>query len=160
MKRSMFKIHFLLFICSILISSCSSDDDSSNDIFEPVNVSYQTLGQSTLDGDEGIPKSNLVIDNEADWSDLLNQMDSTGNNVTDSFSRTEVDFDTHQVVAVFFEQRPNFWTVDIISIVENEDEVNVSFSDTGMISGPSSQAFHIVEIERIEDKPFVFENID
>lgn len=145
------KIIALLFI--IIFISCNNDDDS-NTPFESVNVNFTTIGQGGFTGNEGISQSNLVIDNENDWNNLLDQLNSNSN-VTDFFTTTVIDFDDNVVLAVFLEIKPNLWVVEITEIIENQESINVTFIDNPQIGDALTQPFHIVQIPKTE-KAIIF----
>lgn len=146
------KIIILLFI--LIFISCNSDDDNKTP-FEPVNVNFTTIGQGTSGVYGNINQSNIIIDNENDWMNLLNEISSSGSVSLDFFSTTTVDFDTHDVIAVFLEVKTNRWKVEITEIIENQESLNVTFIDNPQIGDALTQPFHIVQIPKTE-KAIIF----
>lgn len=141
----------------LLLLNCNNDDEEPTP-FEPIEIEFTTIGQDALttDGDEGIPESNLIITNSTDWTNLMDQID-TVNSHTDAFNETDIDFDTYLILAIFLEVKYNGWIVEIDSIIENENVVLVSYSDTPMIGDWVAQPFHIVKIP-VTSKPIEFIN--
>lgn len=147
------KIIALLFI--LILISCNNDDDS-NTPFEPLDLNFTTIGQGQMTGNEGILQSNLVIDNENDWNNLLNQMNSSFA-VTDLyFNSTQIDFETEMAIAIFLEVKQNGCIVEITSVIENQSNINVFYDEIQQITAIINQPFHIIKISKI-NKPIVVE---
>lgn len=148
-KISIFALLFTFISCNI--------DDGVNPPFEPIHIEFVNIRQSYMSGYgiQGIPESNLVIDNDDDWNSLLTKMDSY-NTITDSFTTTTIDFSTNIIIAVFLEVKPSIWAVEIDEIIEYEDAIVVSTFETITVLTAISQPFHIVKIPKTS-KPIVFE---
>lgn len=82
----------------LLLVNCSDDDSVS----ETSNVEFTEIAEGFLGrvGAQGIPKQNIVIDNEADWNDLKAKM-NTINHETENFNETEIDFSQYMIIASF-----------------------------------------------------------
>ena len=91
----------------------------------------------------------MVIKNTTDWQDLITQMNSY-NNVSGSFSETDIDFDNYLIIAVFLEVKPNGWEVEIIGITENEKSLVISTKETEFVSSVITQPYSIVKIPTTE----------
>lgn len=91
----------LILILTTVISliSCSDDNNSQNTNIEFTEIAEGFLGGQ---GSEGIPKQNIVINNETDWNNLKTKM-NTNVNTTESFSETEIDFSKSNIIAIFEE---------------------------------------------------------
>lgn len=146
--------NILLILTSVLIS-CSSNDDNLNK-----NVNFSIIGQGQLHGNgaENIEKSSLVITNTSFWNELIDKM-NTANNVSDDLAERDIDFSQFLIIAVFDEIYNNGGhSIDIVSIVENENNVIVNIDNkmTGDASSVITQPFHIVKIPKTE-KQIIFE---
>ncbi|WP_041566862.1 hypothetical protein [Nonlabens dokdonensis] len=148
MKNYLFLLSLFLFI------SCNNDDDVNE---EPATqtgpITFTTISQEVLSGDEGVVQSNLVINNASDWIALMNQMDSQ--NIISRFTETNIDFNNYTVVAIFLDARPYRWFVEITSITENLNDIIVTSEESGGNFPAVSQGFHIVKIPKTTN-PFVF----
>jgi len=82
-------------------------------------------------------------------------MDSV-NNVSDSFSEIDIDFDKYMIIAIFVGMGANIIIVEITSIIENETNITVLKQEIETISSVVTQPYHIVKIP-ISDKTIVFE---
>jgi len=147
------KIYLLLVLALLITISCSRNDENSAE--QP--ISFVEIGKAALygAGAEGIPQSNMLIANNTDWQNLMNQM-NTVNNVTDTFTETNIDFNTYMVIAVFLEVKGSGWEVTITDIVENANDITVSIEDKAFETSVMTQPYHIVKIPII-DKPVVFD---
>jgi hypothetical protein len=146
----------ILIIGFFLAVSCNSDDTSSSAQSTPVN--FTEIGKGALygNGSEGITQSNMVITNDADWQNLIYQMNSV-NNVTNEFSESNIDFGSYVIVAVFLEVKQHGWELEISNIEETTSNIVVSKIETALINSVITQPFHIVKIP-ITTKPIEFEN--
>lgn len=145
----------VIFSLFILIG-CNKNDDSVIN-FESTEIIPIEIGKDALYGvgEEGIAQSNLIITETADWQALMNQM-NTINNVTESFSETDIDFDTYMVLAVFLDVKNHGWEVEMNSVVENETVVDVITQEIEFDSAVMCQPFHIIKIP-VTGKEIVFE---
>lgn len=144
----------ILILSVFLVTSCSDDDNSTT---HSTPITFTEIGKGALfgNGTEGIAQSNMVIDNTADWQNLMNQMNSV-NNVTNEFSETNIDFNTYTVIAIFLEVKQHGWEVEISNIEENTTNIMVSKTETEAINSVITQPFHIVKISTTS-KPIEFE---
>ncbi len=157
----------LVFLLSVFFISfgCSDTDDGSNDDNNanedfPVDIDFTAIAHGELDGngEEQIPQANIAIENDADWQQLITEM-NTVNNESSDFSETNIDFSQYIVIGVFDQIRmTGGWSIDIIDIVEEETEIIVYVSqlETGGDNPVIVQPFHIVKIPII-NKPIVFQ---
>lgn len=144
-----------ILILVIAFISCNSDDNERNN-----NINFSLIGQGQLygNGAENIEKSNLIIQNASSWNDLIDKI-NTVNNVSDDFTETDIDFSQYLIIVVFDEIYNNGGhSIDIVSIVENKNNVTVKIDDlmTGDASSVITQPFHIVKIPKT-DKQIHFE---
>ena len=100
---------------------------------------------------------NVLINNQTQWDALLISMNEV-NNVSATFTETNIDFSSFDIIAVFRNPISNSSsTVDITSIIENQVNRVVTVQNlTNGISSDISQPFHIVKIPR-STKPVVFQ---
>lgn len=148
----------LLFLSLISVVSCNNDDDNSPE-FQSTELTFTEVGRSSLsgNGDEGIEQSNLLINTNTDWQNLMTQMNSNGN-VTLGFTETDIDFETYSIIAVFLEVKLTSWHLKITNVTENENNITVTIEDFEpiIIFDAITQPFHIVKIPKT-DKPIVIE---
>ncbi|AGC75636.1 hypothetical protein LX97_00327 [Nonlabens dokdonensis] len=150
MKNYLFLLSLFLFI------SCNNDDDMNEEpAIQTGPVAFTTISQGRLNGNEGVVQSNLVINNASDWIALMNQMDSGFNNFTGDFTQTNIDFNNFTVIAIFEDVLPEFYLLEITSIIENQNYIEVTTVIDGGGFTSLSQPFHIVKIPKTA-KPFVF----
>jgi len=108
MKKSLF-----IFLSILLFVSCDNDETQNNE-FNPIEINFTEIGKGTLSGSgqENISQSNLIIQNQAEWQSLMDDMNSTGN-VTSTFPETEIDFENYTIIAVFLEVKSSGWEIEI-----------------------------------------------
>tara|TARA_B100000768_G_C11014632_1_gene263508 strand:- start:136 stop:585 length:450 start_codon:yes stop_codon:yes gene_type:complete len=137
----------ILILSLILAISCNSDDDNSQ--FQSTEITFTEIGKGNLDGNgsENVSQSNLLINNQTDWQNLIDQMNSV-NNISNSFTETTIDFDSYSIVAIFLDIKPTGWEVSITNITENETNISVSIQETEMDNTVITQPFHIVKIPK------------
>lgn len=144
-----------IFLISIIVfaTGCTPPEDKH---IQNNQVCFSTVGKGALygDGAEGIPPSNMIITNNTDWQNLMTQM-NTVNNVTDSFTETDIDFDVYEIIAVFLDVKPNGWEVTITKITEDDTGIHVYKNETEFLYSVMTQPFHIVKIFK-NDKEVVF----
>ena len=148
--------NLLIILLSILIWSCSSDDDNP----KMTNVKSTLIGKGNLygDGTEGISEQNLIISDQTAWNDLISQMDSV-NNVSDNFPETDIDFSEYTIIAVYDEIKANGGHSLELNIMANSENIIVNITDLvpeGNATTVISQPFHIVKIQN-SDLPIIFE---
>lgn len=146
---------FLMAILSIVLVSCSSDDN--NESFSSQNIDFTLIakGSPNIAFYDNSDVENIVFTNSSDWDNFLSEI-SNSVNVEITFLETNVDFDNFQVIAVVRELQPTGNEVEITNIVEYQDTILVTVI---FIEGDAtilSQPFHIVKIPK-SDKPVVFE---
>lgn len=137
------------YIYLILALSFFSCNDSKNDDTFPQNIAFTIISNNVLRGSEGIAQSNMVINNTADWQNLITKMNSF-NNVSDNFSETDIDFDNYLIIAVFLEVKSSDWSIEIAKITENENSLVVTTNENESIASVITQPFSIVKIRRTE----------
>ena len=137
----------ILILSLILAISCNSDDDNSQ--FQSTEITFTEIGKGNLDGNgsENVSQSTLLINNQTDWQNLIDQMNSV-NNISNSFTETTIDFDSYSIVAIFLDIKPTGWEVSITNITENETNISVSIQETEMDNTVITQPFHIVKIPK------------
>ncbi|MBX2966132.1 MAG: protease complex subunit PrcB family protein [Cyclobacteriaceae bacterium] len=120
---------------------------------------FVTIGKEDLccNGVQNISKQNIVITNQADWTDLMNAM-NTVNDESGRFTETDIDFNQFQIIAAFDEIRLyKGATIDITEVTEVENSIQVRVENIYPMGYGAmiAQPFHIVKIPK-SDKPVVF----
>lgn len=137
----------LMFILLFPFIGCS---DSQNNFWQKTPIEFTTIGKGELHGnrEEDIQEQNIVISDTESWIELMEQMNSS-NNVTESFTETNIDFSSFMVIAVFDEiQQYGGYSISITDVVENKNDIIVSVENKseGGINPVVNQPFHIVKI--------------
>ena len=123
--------------------------------FQTTELIFTDVGSGSLYGDEGIQQSNLVLNNQTEWQNLLTQVNAVSP-VSDNFEETTIDFESYTVIAVFLEIKLTSWGIEITSVFENENDILVSNEETEGDATILSQPFHIVKMPKTT-KDIVFE---
>ncbi|MCW3159716.1 protease complex subunit PrcB family protein [Chryseobacterium oryctis] len=149
------KKYLLLLLWSILFItlSCRDNDES---LEEKNQINFQLIGKGNLMGNY-LAQQNTVITNSAQWTNLLNQLDSS-NNISDSFTETNINFNLFMVVVVIDEVYPNGGhSIDIMTVDENSQNIEVDVEKLlqGNVTTVVTQPYHIVKIPKLL-KPVLF----
>lgn len=151
------KTRFSILIVTILLgllTSCNKNDVNLN------AVEFKMIGKGNLfgNGNENIIKQNMVISDTTSWNELIGKMNSV-NNVSESFTETNIDFQNFSIIAVFDEIKANGgYSIDVIKIMENENNIVVTL-DYILKGGNTTimtQPYHIVKIQK-DNKAVIFE---
>jgi len=157
-------IQFLL-TTTILFGIVACSDDDSNE--EQSNFTSQRLQFEILYQNENgvlgaVDDSTFVISNTQDWQQFLDDFNggTTPPLRSDNFTRTNIDFNSHQMVVAIDSTRPSSgYSITIDSVVERSANIEVYLNrDTS--GGPADIVlipFIIAEIPA-SSKPVVFEN--
>lgn len=148
--------NLLIILLSILIWSCSSDDN--NPKITKVESILIAKGNLYGNGLEEISEQNLIVSDQTVWNDLISQMDSA-NNVSDNFTETDIDFSKYTIIAIFAEIKGNGGHSLELNIITNSDNIIVNI--TNLVpqedcSNVITQPFHIVKIQNF-NLPIKFE---
>ncbi len=149
MKNIIFFINVKLLVSLIFFSylSCGINEDT----YTEVNTNLIGKGELSGAGDEGIPQQNIVISDSASWNNLKNQMDSV-NNVSSTFTETDIDFSNFLILASFDQVRTTGgYSIDIKYVMENSCCVTAKVENvipTGGVTAVITQPFHIVKIPK------------
>lgn len=134
--------------CLLLSTTGCTEAEGNNNNTTAQTIDFTEIGKGSLygNGAEGIQQSNLVIKTKTEWESLMQKMNSV-NNVTDNFTETDIDFNTHMVIAVFDTGRLPVSNTTIEKINASKHNINIIYtivvSDaTGGILG---QGFHIIK---------------
>jgi len=146
-----------LFILLTILLFISCDNDETDNEFHPIEINFTEIGKGTLSGSgqENISQSNLIIQNQAEWQSLMDNMNSI-DNVTSIFSETEIDFENYTIIAIFLEVKGNGWEIEINNVIENENSINISTQETEYDTLAITQPFYIAKISN-SDKTIIFE---
>jgi hypothetical protein len=136
-----------------IFSGCEKPEDISP-------IQYNVIGQGDLfdSGREGFDRQNFVIRDNKKWQNLVNQM-NINNNVSETFTETEINFSEYMIIAVFDKVKGNGgWTIDITKIENHKSKnaVTVTNLSTGNVADVITQPYQIVKIP-ISHKRIVFE---
>jgi len=147
--QNMRNLLIVMFILSL--ASCANED-----VFESKEILYTEVAKGSLNGSgfHNIDKAQLVIDNEEDWVELKDKMD-TVNDVTSSFDEGGLDFSEELIIAVITEVKNIYYEVEVDSIIEDMTSIRVHYTETGTMLLSASQPFHIVRIA-LSSKPVLF----
>lgn len=150
-KKIIMKFTSFLIVLALALVSCNNQDK----ITPPKTIQSLLIGKGNLPG-HSYPKSELIIDNQADWQILLDNFEAAQPGVTNAFSEKTINFDNFVIVAVI-DARNSTSTIDITSILEDLDAV--FFTVTNLTLGVSQDLgnpYHIVRVDKTE-KPIVFQ---
>ena len=144
----------LLLNIIILISCTNSETEIEN---SPSSIELIEIGKGTLTGSgfENISETKTLIKNEEDWNNLISQMNSI-ENVSSGFNLSEINFETHFIIAIILELKGTGWLINITEVIENSDNLVVSTKEIDQSTLAYSQPFHIVLIPKTE-KEIIFE---
>jgi hypothetical protein len=150
-------------LCSLLaglvaVSCKNNETPSENHNLIPTTPALVGKGILYGAGSESIPQQNIIITTFSAWNTLINSMNSA-NNVSGSFTETNIDFSQYQVIAIFDEIKGNGgWSIDITGITEAENIV-VTYTNlkTGNFTDVMTQPYHIVKIP-VSNKEIVFQH--
>ncbi|MBX2966133.1 MAG: hypothetical protein KF845_08310 [Cyclobacteriaceae bacterium] len=146
------KMALLVLSILFLTFSCEKEDDS-----QPFEVALIGKGNLQGNGAENIPRQNIVIANQGDWTALLNAMNAA-NDVSSTFTETNVDFKRFQIIAAFEEIRyRDGHSIDITEVVKTAGsiEVKVENLEKGNSTPIVIQPFHLVKVTK-SNKQVVF----
>ena len=106
---------FTLLLVGIGCSENNIEDEYTKEI------TFTTIGKGVLYGNgvEGIQESSLIILNQETWQNLINQMD-TYSIVSDNFTETTINFETHTIVVAFGEITSDNSEIKITSITQSK----------------------------------------
>lgn len=135
----------LIFLSVFLVTACDCDDDGLG------QVTFDLIAKGALSGSEGVEPQNSVFQNQDDWEEFLNDMESQLGN----FTTTTVDFDTRQVIALVDEIQTSGSEVTILSIEETASNIVVSYELVLNAATVISQPYHVVSMPK-NSKQVVF----
>lgn len=146
MRRNTFNTIFIGLILSFTACTSESEILDEQSSFYPVEPTLVAEGHLFGNGDEGITKSNLIIKTVDDWNALINKM-NTVNNESDQFLINNIDFSTHQVIAVFDEVRPSGgFSIELKAVKNNSQTlVQINFIEpTGLVTDIITQPYKLI----------------
>jgi len=149
--------NILLVLGIVFLCGCNDDEISTQTKIKPTAINFTEIGRGVLfgNGQEGIPSSNVVITNNTLWQNLISQMDAV-NEVSDSFTEIDINFNQFTVFAIFLEVKPNGSEVEIQNVIENENSINITKEETELAITVITQPFHIIKIPKT-NKPIIVE---
>lgn len=134
--------------------SCANNNNEND--FEPQTITPVLIGKGHLNYNTFYTKQNIVITNNSEWQTLLNNFNSINNNITATFTETNVDFNNYQII-VAIDAKNSSTSVDITNIIENTNNIAVTIQNLQLgITQDVANPFHIVKIQK-STKPVVFQ---
>lgn len=152
------KKYLLLLLCSILLILTSCRDNNDENIESKNQINFQLIGKGNLMGSSYAPPQNTAITNSTQWNNFLNQIDSSNNHPSSTFTETNIDFNQFMVILVVDSVYPNGGhSVDIMTIDENTQNIEVDVEKLlqGDVTTVITQPYHIVKTPKIL-KPVIF----
>ncbi len=144
MKR---KVQYVLLIFLITFFTNCNDDDT----FIERELEIITIGKGTLSGSglENIANEQLIVSDKITWDNLLIKIDAI-NNTSSTFSETDINFENYIIIAVFEELKDGGWTIDITTVLEQENNILVQLENLNTGDGTlvQEQPFHIIKVEK------------
>lgn len=149
----------VLTLAVLLTISCSNDNKNAK-IFTPQNITPILIGEGNLFSSfsNNTSANNLVILNDPDWNNFITNINNP-NNLSMTFSETNIDFNNFMIVVIFDQPRPtDGYQVSITSITENNVNivVDVNYVGSGGITQMPTHPYYIVKIPK-STKPVVFQ---
>ncbi|OMP31193.1 hypothetical protein BKM32_09030 [Mangrovimonas sp. DI 80] len=146
---------FLLCTIVFTLVSCGSKPNKTTQNMEPFIIAEGNLYGN---GDEGIPKQQIIINTEAEWHALKEQMDRV-NPVSEQFTQKDVNFNIYQVIAVFESVKTTGgYRIDLnLETTQTQRTITVNTkAPEGMATMVMTQPFKIMAIPRM-DTPIIFQ---
>lgn len=142
----------ILSLVLILTISCTkSDNNLESQTITPVLIGKGHLNYNTI-----YSKQNVVITNNSDWQTLKTNFNSISNNITTSFTETNIDFNNFEII-VAIDAKNSSTSVDVTNIIENADNITVTIQNLQLgLTQDVANPFHIVKIPK-STKTVVFE---
>lgn len=150
------KNYVILFLLSLFVYSCSSDDDAPT--MSPVETTLIGKGNLYGSSSQGVDQQNIVINTTTDWDNLISLLDAE-NNVSSSFTETDIDFTNFTVIVAIDEVRGNGGHDLAIDVNSNAQNIIVTVTDLipeGAATTVITQPYHIVKISK-NTLPVIFE---
>ena len=149
----------IFYILSCAVVCLTGGCDNANGNLQPLIINPTLIGKGDLNGNgaENILKQNVIVTNQNDWTALIHAM-NTVNNVSDSFTEIDIDFNSFQIVTAFDNVKPNGGhSIDITDVTVTESNITVTVQNllTGGLNSVITQPFHIVKIPK-SPKQIVF----
>jgi len=145
---------FLTFLF-LLTFSCSDDNVTAT---QPQSVTPVLVAKGVLFNTQSFGTENRIITTNAQWQELLSQMEETREDITDVFAETTIDFSQHQVIASYIVGSSGT-TIDVTAVVENEDNITITLENLRKgATQDVTHPFHIIKISQ-SAKPIIFEDL-
>jgi hypothetical protein len=124
------------------------------------SIETSLIGKGNLYGSssQGVDQQNIVINTTADWNDLITLFDAA-NDVSSSFTETDIDFTNFTVIVAIDEVRGNGGHDLDIEVNSNSANIIVTVTDLipqGNATTVITQPYHIVKIPK-NTLPVVFQ---
>lgn len=152
----------ILGITALLFAlNCKTTENKMNTFTDTKQIDVILIAKGSLygSGKEGIKKQNLVITSSENWNELVAKMDSV-NEVSNSFSETDIDFSKYSVIAVFNGVVGSGGHNINLAVDKKEDEILVNIiskSSMGLAVTVMNQPYYIAKIPKT-NLPVVFNN--
>jgi hypothetical protein len=143
----------LLSLIFLGLIGCSNSNDEIT--FTPQDITPVLIAKGHLSYNSIYSQQNTIISTAAEWQTLLENFNTINTNITETFSTTEIDFNSFDIILAI-QTRNSTTTVDVTTIVENADSIIVTVENLQLgISQDVAHPFHIVKIPK-SAKPIVF----
>ena len=152
----MMKTQTIILLSLVFVLGCKSNQNNAKmKTIEPILIAKGNLHGA---GSEGIDKQNIIIDNQADWENLISKMDKV-NKVSEQFTETKIDFSRYTVIAIFNDVMGSGGHSIAIDISANSERILVVtkfHSPSGNATSVMTQPYYIAKITKTE-RPIVFQ---
>ncbi|MCF6348606.1 MAG: hypothetical protein L3J20_09955 [Flavobacteriaceae bacterium] len=142
------KALYVLLIFSIVFFTNCNDDSKT---FIERELEIITIGKGTLSGSglENIINEQLIVSDKILWDNLLIKIDAI-NDITSTFSETDVNFESYIILAAFEGIKDGGWTIDITKVLEQENNILVQLENLNTGDGTliQEQPFHIIKVKK------------
>jgi hypothetical protein len=147
-----------LLLTFVLLLTFACSDDDGNSTTEPQSITPQLVGKGYLGSSTNFTVENRVITTNAQWQDLLVQMEEAREGITQNFVETTINFSEYQIVAAYITGSSGT-TIDITAVVENENNITITLENLRKgATQDVTHPFHIIKIPR-SSKPIVFDDL-
>jgi len=144
------------FLVALLAISCN--DDTAVSTTQPQDISPLLVAKGVLSSTDRFSVENRIITTNAQWEELLTNMEAAREGITADFVETSINFNEYQVIASYI-IGSSATTIDVTGVTENEDNITVTLENLRKgVTQDVTHPFHIIKIPR-SSKPIIFEDL-